>query len=66
MNLSESAMLAGIIRGPNRFSPFRNYKDANIQRETVLRRMLEEERISIHEYQTAIDDKVFILKQKKS
>ena len=41
MNLSESAMLAGIIRGPNRFSPFRNYKDANIQRETVLRRMLE-------------------------
>jgi penicillin-binding protein 1A len=65
MNLSESAMLAGIIRGPNRFSPFRNYKDANIQRETVLRRMLEEERISIHEYQTAIDDQVFILKQKK-
>lgn len=66
MNLSESAMLAGIIRGPNRFSPFRNYKDANIQRKTVLRRMLEEERISIQEYQTAIDDKVFILKQKKS
>ena len=65
MNLSESAMLAGIIRGPNRFSPFRNYKDANTQRKTVLRRMLEEERISIHEYKTAIDDKVFILKQKK-
>jgi len=41
MNLSEAAMLAGIIRAPNRFSPFRHYEDAILERNTVLDRMLQ-------------------------
>jgi penicillin-binding protein 1A len=40
MDLGEAAMLAGIIRGPNRFSPFRHYEDAERERNTVLDRML--------------------------
>jgi penicillin-binding protein 1A len=40
MGLGEAAMLAGIIRGPNRFSPFRHYEDAVRERNTVLDRML--------------------------
>ncbi len=40
MDLGEAAMLAGIIRGPNRFSPFRHYEDAVRERNTVLDRML--------------------------
>jgi penicillin-binding protein 1A len=39
MNLPESAMLAGIIRSPNRFSPFTNLKKAVAQRNAVLQRM---------------------------
>jgi penicillin-binding protein 1A len=39
MNLPESAMLAGIIRSPNRFSPFTNLKKAVAQRNAVLTRM---------------------------
>lgn len=40
LSLGESAMIAGIIRGPMRFSPFRNYQGAIIERNTVLKRML--------------------------
>ena len=39
MNLPDSAMLAGIIRSPNRFSPFTNLKKAVAQRNAVLTRM---------------------------
>lgn len=39
LNLGESAMLVGLIRSPNRFSPFRNLKGAIVQRDTVLDRM---------------------------
>lgn len=41
LNLSEAAMIAGIIRSPARFSPFRNYEGALKERDTVLKRMLE-------------------------
>lgn len=40
LGLAEAAMLAGIIRGPNRFSPFRHYEAALHERDTVLDRML--------------------------
>jgi penicillin-binding protein 1A len=40
LTLGEGAMLAGIIRGPNRFSPFRNWKEAVEERNTVLDRMV--------------------------
>lgn len=46
LTLDESAMLAGIIRGPNRYSPYRSYDKAVIQRDTVLERMVEKERIT--------------------
>jgi penicillin-binding protein 1A len=39
MNLPESAMLAGLIRSPNRFSPFNNLKKAIRERNAVLTRM---------------------------
>ena len=41
LGLSEAAMLAGIIRAPNRFSPFRHYELALRERNMVLDRMLE-------------------------
>ena len=39
MNLPEAAMLAGLIRSPNRFSPFNNLKKAIRERNAVLTRM---------------------------
>ncbi len=40
LNLSEAAMIAGIIRSPVRFSPFRNFDGAIRERDDVLKRML--------------------------
>src|SRR5205807_10221008 len=39
LNLSESSILAGLIRSPNRFSPLRNPEGAAVQRDTVLDRL---------------------------
>lgn len=41
LSLSESAMIAGIIRSPVRFSPFRNFDGAMKERDDVLKRMLQ-------------------------
>src|SRR6185295_4826463 len=46
LNLSEAALLAGLIRSPNRFSPLKNPEGAAIQRDTVLDRMVELKKIS--------------------
>ena len=40
LNLSEAALLAGLIRSPNRFSPLKNPKGAALQRDAVLNRMV--------------------------
>lgn len=40
LDASEGAMLAGIIRSPNRFSPFHNWKGALAERDDVLARMV--------------------------
>src|SRR5947207_4400599 len=40
LNLPEAALLAGLIRGPNRFSPLKNPEGAAEQRNVVLDRMV--------------------------
>ena len=46
LNLSEAALLAGLIRSPNRFSPLKNPEGAAVQRDAVLDRMAELKKIS--------------------
>jgi penicillin-binding protein 1A len=46
LNLSEAALLAGLIRSPNRFSPLKNPEGAAAQRDAVLARMVELKKIS--------------------
>ena len=53
MNLGEAAMLAGIIRAPNRFSPYRHYQSALGERDMVLQRLLVEGMITAEEKKTA-------------
>src|SRR5213079_1129538 len=53
LNLSESAILAGLIRSPNRFSPLKNPEGAAIQRDTVLDRLVELKKIGLAQAQEA-------------
>ena len=47
LDLSEAAMLAGLIRSPNRYSPFSNMEGAVTQRDEVLDRMAQLKMISV-------------------
>lgn len=53
LDLSESAMLVGLIRSPNRFSPYNNFKGSLRERDTVLGRMRELKMITATEEATA-------------
>jgi len=46
LNLSEAALLSGLIRSPNRFSPLKNPEGAAAQRDAVLDRMVDLKMIS--------------------
>ncbi|MBU1027249.1 MAG: PBP1A family penicillin-binding protein [Candidatus Margulisbacteria bacterium] len=41
LDLAESAMLAGLIRGPELYSPYRNFKGAKLRQIFVLNKLLE-------------------------
>lgn len=46
LNLSESALLAGIVRGPDAYNPFRSMDAARRERNTTLQRMVDAGAIS--------------------
>ena len=46
LTISEAAMLAGIIRGPNAYSPFRNMQRATEERNVTLGRMVKNDYIT--------------------
>jgi penicillin-binding protein 1A len=58
LDLSESALLAGLIRSPNRFSPLKNPEGARAQRDAVLKRMRELDKISLAQEQQAKHEKI--------
>ncbi|HEY1581589.1 MAG TPA: PBP1A family penicillin-binding protein [Chthoniobacterales bacterium] len=58
LDLSESALLAGLIRSPNRFSPLKNPEGARVQRDTVLDRMHELQKISLAQEQAAKHERI--------
>ncbi len=58
LDLSESALLAGLIRSPNRFSPLKNPQGAAVQRDTVLDRMCELKEITAGQAQQAKHEKI--------
>src|SRR6266481_1792317 len=53
LNLPEAALLAGLIRGPNRFSPLRNPEGSKTQRNAVLNRMVALKKLSSAEAEAA-------------
>jgi penicillin-binding protein 1A len=58
LNLSEAALLAGLIRSPNRFSPLKNPEGAMQQRNIVLDRMAELKKVSLSQTEQAKQTRV--------
>ncbi len=58
MTLSQGALLAGLIRSPNRLSPFNNLPGAIQQRDVVLNRMQELGLITTKEHQQALKEPI--------
>lgn len=66
LTLSEAALLAGLIRSPNRYSPFTNLKGALDQRDEVLDRMAELKMITSSEADAAKKASVRVASQRAS
>ncbi|MEX1118323.1 MAG: PBP1A family penicillin-binding protein [Terrimicrobiaceae bacterium] len=66
MNLPEAAMLAGLIRSPNRISPFNNLPRAIRERDMVLTRMKKVRLITSSQYQAAVNSPPRIAKKPSS
>lgn len=66
LDLSESALLAGIIRSPNRLSPFRDPDGAREQRDLVLRQMTNLGLVSAEEAERAAVEPVRLAREKPS
>lgn len=60
ITLSEAAMLAGIIRGPNIFSPFKNMERALNERDRALDRMVTTGFISLKQADVAKKEVIYI------
>ena len=51
----ESAMLAGLVRSPNNYSPFKHPESAKLRRNVVLRLMFEQNKIDESTYNSALN-----------
>src|SRR5213594_558901 len=58
LNLPEAALLAGLIRSPNRFSPLKNPEGSRIQRNAVLDRMVALKKLSPADAEAAKQAKI--------
>lgn len=63
LNLSECALIAGLPKGPNIYSPFRNYEASINRRNLVLDRMAEMGYITAEEAQEAKNYEIVLKKQ---
>lgn len=60
LTLSESALLAGIVRGPDSFNPFKSMEAATRERNTTLARMVDARMITPQEAAEAKKDKIIV------
>jgi penicillin-binding protein 1A len=60
LTLGECALLAGLVRAPNMYSPYKNINVALNRRNFVLKRMLEDKKISKPEYESTVHETLVI------
>jgi penicillin-binding protein 1A len=65
LNLAESAVLVGMLRGPELYSPFVNPKKSRWRKEIILKRMLDEQLITEEEYFEAKEMPLILAQRKK-
>ena len=58
LTLAESALLSGLIRSPNSYSPYVNINKARTRRNLVLSKMLERDKITNDEYKGALSEQI--------
>jgi len=58
LTVAESALLAGLIRAPNRLSPYRSTDAATKRRNVVLAKLLDDRIITRKQYDTAVGEKL--------
>ncbi|RAP37182.1 penicillin-binding protein [Candidatus Marinamargulisbacteria bacterium SCGC AAA071-K20] len=65
LNLAESALLVGILTGPELYSPIRNFRGAKVRQKLVLDRMVDLDIITKQESNIAYTEEIIIAKRKK-
>lgn len=58
VDISEAAMLAGLLHAPDYLDPYKNYDEAMKRRDVVLAKMKELGMITSSEYNTAVNEKI--------
>ena len=58
LTVGQTALLAGLIRAPNRLSPYRNAEAATKRRNVVLAKLLDDKIITQKQYDTALKEKL--------
>lgn len=65
LTISESALLAGIIRSPAEYSPYAHPERAKVRQKVVLKRMLDEGYIADAQYKKAYKSDIYLKKPEK-
>ncbi len=65
LSIGEAAMLAGIVCNPNEFSPYRSLSSAKIQRDKVLKLLVEHDKITRNQYEAALAEEIITRKPER-
>lgn len=65
LTIGEAAMLAGIVCSPNEFSPYRSPSSAKIQRDKVLKLLVEHDKITRNQYEAALAEEIITNKPER-
>lgn len=66
LTLAQSAALASVINNPSKYSPYNNYDNLTKRKELVLKQMLEQDRITRAEYESAVKEELTFGKYKQN
>jgi len=58
LDVAQAALLAGLLKAPNYYSPLRNMERAVFRQKLVLGKMLEKKFITLHQYDQAVNAKI--------
>lgn len=63
LNVAESAILVGMVKGPSLYNPFRRPERAMARRDLILRTLMDDELISLEHYQASVNAELNVTNQ---